>query len=209
VEGDFLPRETAAEKDAELLWRTFLDGRNQQYLPSNAVLESWTQQVPDEFQFVLKAPQKITHFKRLKNVSEDLEALLEAAGVLEQRRGPLLFQLPPNFKKDLPLLEAFLEHLDARSTAAFEFRHENWFDDEVYDCLHKKSCALCIADSEYCKLGLFAISTGSLHEEETGLLGRENPLPAMGHDLRLFQARGYRHWTDFRVAVPERDRIVT
>jgi uncharacterized protein YecE (DUF72 family) len=117
-------------------------------LPSNAVLESWTQQVPDEFQFVLKAPQKITHFKRLKNVSEDLEALLEAAGVLEQRRGPLLFQLPPNFKKDLPLLEAFLEHLDARSTAAFEFRHESWFDDEVYDCLHKKSCALCIADSD-------------------------------------------------------------
>jgi uncharacterized protein YecE (DUF72 family) len=67
---------------------------------------------------------------------------------LEQQLGPVLFQLPPDFKKDLPRLESFLTLVRDATPAAFEFRHESWFDDEVFDCLRRNSCALCVADSE-------------------------------------------------------------
>ena len=117
-------------------------------MPEASVLKSWTQQVPDTFRFVLKAPQTITHFKRLKNVKAETRDLLRKASVLKGRRGPVLFQLPPNFKKDLSRLKPFLRLIGRRTRAAFEFRHESWFDDEVFDCLRKHSCALCTADSD-------------------------------------------------------------
>jgi uncharacterized protein YecE (DUF72 family) len=117
-------------------------------MPKPSDLESWALQVPDSFRFVLKAPQTITHRKRLKGVEQDTDYLVRTAAVLKERLGPLLFQLPPNFKKDLPRLEAFLALLGEGTLAAFEFRHESWFDDEVFDSLRKKSCALCAADME-------------------------------------------------------------
>jgi uncharacterized protein YecE (DUF72 family) len=117
-------------------------------MPAPSVLESWALQVPESFRFVLKAPQAITHFKRLKDVGEPTERFLQVASVLKQRLGPLLFQLPPNFKKDLPRLEAFLDLIPAGTHAALEFRHDSWFDDEVFTRLRKKSCALCVADAE-------------------------------------------------------------
>jgi uncharacterized protein YecE (DUF72 family) len=115
-------------------------------MPSEGVVESWTQQTPDSFRFVLKAPQSITHRKRLKNVEEETDHLLRVASVLKGRRGPLLFQLPPNFKKDCSRLEAFLKFIDKRTLTAFEFRHESWFDEDVFECLRANSCALCVAD---------------------------------------------------------------
>jgi uncharacterized protein YecE (DUF72 family) len=117
-------------------------------MPAPSVLESWASQVPENFRFVLKAPQSITHFKRLKEVEEPTERFLQVATALKERLGPLLFQLPPNFKKDLPRLERFLDLIPAGTAAAFEFRHESWFDDEVFARLRAKSCALCVADSE-------------------------------------------------------------
>jgi uncharacterized protein YecE (DUF72 family) len=114
-------------------------------MPKASVLESWAGQVPEGFRFVLKASQKITHFKRLKDVEEETDYLIRTASVLKGRRGPLLFQFPPNFKKDLPRLEAFLRLVCDGAQAAFEFRHESWFDDEVFDCLRANSCALCAA----------------------------------------------------------------
>jgi uncharacterized protein YecE (DUF72 family) len=117
-------------------------------MPEASVLKSWTEQVPNSFRFALKAPQAITHFKRLKNVRAATRELLRTASVLKARQGPLLFQLPPNFKKDLPRLKAFLRLIGRRTRAAFEFRHESWFDDEVFDCLRTNSCALCIADMD-------------------------------------------------------------
>jgi uncharacterized protein YecE (DUF72 family) len=117
-------------------------------MPKASVLESWAQQVPDGFRFVLKAPQKITHFKRLKDVEEETDYFLSAAAALKERKGPLLFQLPPNMKKDLPRLEAFLDLIDDQTRVAFEFRHETWFDDEVFACLRANSCALCLADTD-------------------------------------------------------------
>ena len=117
-------------------------------MPKASVLESWAGQVPDLFRFVLKAPQVITHRKRLKGVEQEMDYLLRTASALKQRQGPLLVQLPPNFKKDLPRLEAFLGLMGEGALAAFEFRHESWFDDEVFDSLRKKSCALCVADMD-------------------------------------------------------------
>jgi uncharacterized protein YecE (DUF72 family) len=117
-------------------------------MPSVDAVESWTQQVPESFQFVLKAPQTITHRKRLKSAQIELDNLISISSVLQQRRGPLLFQLPPNFKKDLPRLESFLGLISNGVRVAFEFRHESWFDDEVFDCLQANSCALCNADAD-------------------------------------------------------------
>jgi uncharacterized protein YecE (DUF72 family) len=117
-------------------------------MPKSSVLESWAQQVPDGFRFVLKASQRITHQKRLKGAEDETDYLLRTASVLKQRQGPLLFQLPPDFKKDLPRLGAFLGLVRDAAPAAFEFRHESWFDDEVYDCLRTNGCALCVADTD-------------------------------------------------------------
>jgi uncharacterized protein YecE (DUF72 family) len=116
--------------------------------PSVSVVESWVDQVAESFRFVVKAPQTITHYKRLKDTEEVTDQLVATLSVLKQRQGPVLFQLPPNFKKDLARLEPFLKFIDHRLATAFEFRHASWFDDEVFDCLRAHSCALCVADME-------------------------------------------------------------
>jgi uncharacterized protein YecE (DUF72 family) len=116
-------------------------------LPTPAVLAAWTAGVPAGFRFALKAPQRITHIKRLKDVAELVAEFLEVAGGLKRHRGPLLFQLPSNFKKDIARLRDLLALLP-RGRAAFEFRHLSWFDDEVYGQLRKRRAALCIADTD-------------------------------------------------------------
>lgn len=115
-------------------------------IPSETVVASWARQTPDTFRFILKAPKAITHDKRLKDIEELTDRFLDAAMVLNGQRGPLLFQLPPNFKKDLARLESFLKIIDNRVRLAFEFRHESWYDDEIIDCLRAHSSALCAAD---------------------------------------------------------------
>src|SRR5687768_9710826 len=101
-------------------------------MPSAHVLEDWAEQVPGTFRFAFKAPQTIRHRKRLKDAADVARQFLDVTAVLGRRRGPLLFQLPPNMKKDLPRLEAFLASLGSSPPAAFEFRHASWFDDDVY-----------------------------------------------------------------------------
>jgi uncharacterized protein YecE (DUF72 family) len=117
-------------------------------MPSPEILKSWSEQVPRSFRFSFKAPQTITHFKRLKGAAEATRQFLDVTAVLGSRRGPLLFGLPPNFKKDIPRLAAFLASLGKGTRASFEFRHESWFDDEVFRCLRDNDCALCIADAD-------------------------------------------------------------
>ncbi len=116
--------------------------------PKASVLEAWAGAVPTEFQFVLKAPQQITHRQRLKDAGDSVSQLLEVAGALKDRLGPLLFQLPPNMKKDVPRLGEFLALLPSRRRAAFEFRHSSWFDEEVFGLLRRHRAALCIAEAE-------------------------------------------------------------
>lgn len=118
-------------------------------MPAEKTLQQWTEQVPPHFRFVLKAPQRITHFTRLKEESKDpLEFFLKTAKTLGAQLGPLLFQLPPNLKLDLARLQNFLAWLPPGIRAAFEFRHNSWFDDGVYDALRTANKALCIADTE-------------------------------------------------------------
>jgi uncharacterized protein YecE (DUF72 family) len=117
-------------------------------MPKIEVVEAWGAQVPDDFRFILKAPQTITHRKRLKDVDESVAMFIRAASALKKKLGPLLFQLPPNMKKDLPRLEGLLALLSDGTRAALEFRHESWFDDDVYDALRAHSCALCVADAD-------------------------------------------------------------
>jgi uncharacterized protein YecE (DUF72 family) len=115
-------------------------------MPSREVLERWTGETPDGFTFVLKAPQRLTHQKRLKDVGDSLPYFLEVSERLGPKRGPFLFQLPPNMKKDAPRLDAFLAELPSAARAAFEFRHASWFDEETFGILRARGAALCLAD---------------------------------------------------------------
>lgn len=117
-------------------------------MPNEKVVSGWSEATPGRFRLTLKAPQRITHFARLKECADSTAYFLKVAGILGPKLGALLFQLPPNFKKDLVVLDAFLETLPAGTCAAFEFRNPGWLDDEVYARLKAKNLALCVADSE-------------------------------------------------------------
>ena len=117
-------------------------------MPGPDDLRRWAADVPADFKFALKAPQRITHIKRLKDSKELVSHLFKVAAVLKKRLGPVLFQLPPNFKKDAERLSDFLGLLPVRCRAAFEFRHESWFDDEIFELLRKRRAALCIAEAD-------------------------------------------------------------
>jgi uncharacterized protein YecE (DUF72 family) len=115
-------------------------------MPKPALLQGWLGQVPTSFRFVLKAPQRITHVKRLKACEDDLTYFHAVAQHLGPQRGPTLYQLPPNLKRDVPRLEAFLAALPEGERAAFEFRHPSWLEDAVYAALRARGAALCVAD---------------------------------------------------------------
>ncbi len=117
-------------------------------LPRKDVLESWATSVPDSFRFVIKASRRITHFKRLKAPFDEVDYLLEAILTIGNKLGAILFQLPPNMKEDIERLSAFLEHLPAGVPAAFEFRNESWFGDDVYELLREHGRALVHADTD-------------------------------------------------------------
>lgn len=117
-------------------------------MPSEGVLAQWSDQVGDDFSFVLKAPQSITHRKRLKNAGEGVDYFFRTAATLGARLGPVLVQLPPSMKRDLARLEAFLSLPPAGARLAFEFRHPSWFDDEVYSALRAHGAVLCTAHTE-------------------------------------------------------------
>lgn len=117
-------------------------------LPTAAALEAWAADVPADFRFVLKAPQLITHIRRLKDVAEPVAEFVKVSAVLKERLGPLLFQLPPNLKKDMDRLTGLFALMPAGIRVAFEFRHTSWFDAEVYTLLRDHSAALCIADAD-------------------------------------------------------------
>jgi uncharacterized protein YecE (DUF72 family) len=116
-------------------------------MPTVSLLQAWAGEVPADFRFVLKASQRITHRHRLLDADEDVGYLLDVAATLQQRLAALLFQLPPDLKKDVPRLDAFLALLQPPRRAAFEFRHPSWFDDEVFALLRSHHAALCIAET--------------------------------------------------------------
>ena len=123
-------------------------------LPAAAQLEGWLAATPPGFYFSFKAPQRITHFARLRECGAELEGFLEAIRPVEQagRLGPLLFQLPPNFQADPDRLRRFLAEPSlrpgSRPRIAFEFRHASWFTDKTYALLREANAALCVADTD-------------------------------------------------------------
>lgn len=147
-------------------------------LPQRSMVESWKAQVPENFRFSVKASQRITHFKRLNDASAETNYMLETVSALDDRLGVVLYQLPPNMKKDLERLETFLKHLPANPPATFEFRHPTWFDDDVLQLLRNENRALCISDTDdlpvnridktadwgYLRLRRVNYSTTDLHE---------------------------------------------
>ena len=116
--------------------------------PNEKILEGWNRATPDRFKLTLKAPRRITHDSRLRDCAEPLGRVLETAATLGDKLGALLFQLPPNLKKDTALFDAFLDAFPPRVCAAFEFRHTSWLDEEIYARLRARNLALCVADSE-------------------------------------------------------------
>jgi len=149
--GDFYPEDLAAS-DMLSYYASRLPAveiNNTFYrMPKAGVLESWAEQTPESFRFVLKASRRITHFKRLDDVDEDVRYFLETAGTLGARLGAVLFQLPPNFKADLDRLAAFLDLLGAPERTAFEFRHPSWSAEGVAGLLTERGAALVTADTD-------------------------------------------------------------
>jgi len=120
-------------------------------MPTASALAGWVNATPPDFRFAAKAHQSITHFKRLKEAEESMRFLLQSLEPMRQsgKLGPILFQLPPNLKADTGLLETFVQALPTSAYQfAFEFRHESWFSDSIYEILRKKNVALCWAESE-------------------------------------------------------------
>lgn len=115
-------------------------------IPAPKTIDNWRALTPENFRFALKAPQKITHWSKLRDCEDTLEYFCKVVTGLGDKLGPVLFQLPPTFKKDADLLSSFLrEFPDMR--AAFEFRHDSWFDNEIFNLLKSRNISLCIADT--------------------------------------------------------------
>ncbi len=119
-------------------------------MPKTSVLENWAAATPDAFRFAIKASRRITHMSRLKadTAAESVAYLYRTLAALGAKRGPVLFQLPPFMKKDLPRLTEFLSLLPAGHHAAFEFRNDSWFDDDVYAALKGVGASLCFSERE-------------------------------------------------------------
>lgn len=119
-------------------------------MPAVSMLEEWAKCTPEAFRFAIKASRRITHMARIKveSAADSVAYLYKSLAALGPKRGPVLFQLPPNLKKDAPRLAAFLELLPEGHNAAFEFRNDTWFDDEVYAILKAKGAALVLSERE-------------------------------------------------------------
>ena len=117
-------------------------------MPTAKLVEGWAAEVPETFTFAVKAPQRITHIAKLANVAELTATFVGFVSALGPRLGPLLFQLPPFLRKDVPRLAAFFEAAPKGPRYAFEFRHASWFDDEVWATLSAHGASLCVAEGE-------------------------------------------------------------
>ncbi|HEV2805642.1 MAG TPA: DUF72 domain-containing protein [Chthoniobacterales bacterium] len=148
--GTFYPDDLAASKMLAFYAERFTTTEvNYTFrrIPSPKTIQNWYDGTPERFKFSLKAPQKVTHFAKLRNCGDTMRYFCQVISDLEAKLGVVLFQLPPNFKKDTGVLAAFLEEVPAGLRAAFEFRHASWFDEEVFAVLNARNIALCINDS--------------------------------------------------------------
>ena len=203
--GDFYPPEM--KPDGMLAWYAArlptVEINNTFYqMPKVAVLESWAAATPATFRFAIKASRRITHMARLKadSAADSVNYLYKNLAALGAKRGPVLFQLPPFMKKDLPRLEEFLKLLPAEHGAAFEFRNDSWFSDDVYAALKTAGASLCLSEREdnappplvetapwgYVRLRLESYSDGDL---QTGRSGSRRPAGARSTSISCTSRR--------------------
>jgi uncharacterized protein YecE (DUF72 family) len=197
---DFYPKNVASKKFLEY-YATRLNSVEINYtyrqLPKAATLENWVASTPPGFLFAPKAHMKLTHILRLKNAGEFTEVFFRAIDPLRSARriGPVLFQLPPNMKCDLPLLEDYLAVLPRDLRFAFEFRHESWLADAVYEILKKHGVCLCLAESNKLEVpkvftanfAYFRLRKGDYPAEERKKIGEQvRELSAAGRDVFVF-----------------------
>jgi uncharacterized protein YecE (DUF72 family) len=115
--------------------------------PSLEAVAGWRDQTPREFLFAWKASKFITHWKRLaEKCANSIELMDTRLQVLGPRLGVVLFQLPARFTKNSERLASFLKMLPRSHLYAFEFRHKSWYDDEIFDLLHRANISLCLSD---------------------------------------------------------------
>jgi uncharacterized protein YecE (DUF72 family) len=149
--GNFYPESISAKEMLHFYAQKFnaVEINNTFYrMPNEKILETWSDQVPRAFVFVLKAPRIITHIKHLRHTEEETARFIRASGILGEQLGALLFQLPPNFPKDYGGLREFLDSLPSEPRVAFEFRDPSWMDNQIFELLRKKNCAVCVADTD-------------------------------------------------------------
>lgn len=118
-------------------------------LPEEKTLAHWREMTPGDFVFALKASRLITHVKRLKDPAQPLQTFMDRASILAHKLGPILFQLPPRWHRNIERLETFLKALPAGHRFAFEFRDPDWFHEDVYALLREYKAALCIYDFDF------------------------------------------------------------
>ncbi|HVA24329.1 MAG TPA: DUF72 domain-containing protein [Chloroflexota bacterium] len=149
--GKFYPAKIAAGEMLPFYAQHFdaVELNNSFYrMPKPEAMAKWRDAVPEGFRFALKAPQQITHFRRLVEVDDPVRRFLEVAAAMGQAVGPILFQLPPNMRADVERLAALLVLLPAAQRVAFEFRHDSWLDQPVFDLLQQHDAALCLAETD-------------------------------------------------------------
>ena len=117
-------------------------------IPAPKTIENWKKLTPDHFEFALKAPQRITHWSKLRDCADTMRYFHDVTSGLGSKLGPVLFQLPPTFKKDVLVLADFVNCPPSGARAAFEFRHDSWFGEDVWDVLRSANVSLCIAETE-------------------------------------------------------------
>ncbi len=151
--GDFYP--ATLKPDQMLAWYAqhlpTVEINNTFYqMPKVSTLEHWAQATPDTFSFAIKASRRITHDARLTAAAaaDSVAYLYRNLQTLGDKRGPVLFQLPPFLKKDVPRLADFLQVLPPDHGAAFEFRNDSWYDEAVYDALKAAGAALCLSERD-------------------------------------------------------------
>lgn len=130
-------------------------------MPKSSVVEGWAAAAPEGFRFVIKASRRITHIKRLLEPEEPLSYLMRQTALLGDKRGPILFQLPPNMRIDLDRLKHLVDQLPDGPQVAFEFRHPSWFDEPVYDILRRSDAALCLSDHDHTERNAPRVATAS------------------------------------------------
>jgi len=149
--GNFYPEDIKPDKMLNFYSGKFLtvEINNTFYrIPQKSVMETWKKQVPKDFRFSIKAPKKITHIKKLKDVEDDNKYFIDTISSLGNKLGIILFQFPPYFRKDLEILKIFMDLLPKDISAAFEFRHESWFEEDVYSSLREKNFPLCLSETD-------------------------------------------------------------